>query len=192
MDSLNKRTVLILNKSWIPINTTSPKHAIVLLYVGKAKAMHVDSNEILPLEWNKWIALSTNNHDNKINATFGSIKIPNVILLETCNKIPKKSIKFTQKNLWERDNFTCQYTGRKVTRLTGNIDHIVPKCKGGKTSWENCVISHKDVNSAKKNQTPEQAGLSLIRKPVKPNTRPVSFCIKNTTNNPEWDLFLKF
>jgi 5-methylcytosine-specific restriction endonuclease McrA len=94
--------------------------------------------------------------------------------------------------VWVRDNGICQYTGKKLKTNEGNIDHIVPKSRGGKSDWNNCVLSHKDVNAFKANKTPEEVGLKLIKTPKTPVSMPVSFYIKNTHQIKEWDMFLKY
>jgi 5-methylcytosine-specific restriction endonuclease McrA len=187
---LNLYSVLILNKHWIPINTTTAKHSLSLMYSENAKGLVVENDKISPLDWNEWSNLTVSAEDKKIKTTRGFIKIPTVIVLNEFDKIPRMRVKFTQKNLWERDKFTCQYTGKKLTKTTGNIDHVVPKSQGGKTSWENCVIAHKEINAKKADKTPEQAGLKLLKKPSAPRVMPVSFYIRNKQEIRDWDLFL--
>lgn len=189
MNSLDK-SVLILNKNWIPINTTSVKHSFALMYVDNAKGLIIDNGNFISLDWNSWASLELRESDEIIKTVNGRIKIPNIIVLNNNDKIPRQTIKFTQKSLWERDNFTCQYTGKKLTKLTGNIDHVIPKSHGGKTCWENCVLAHKDINSKKANKTPEQAGLKLLKIPSKPRIMPVSFYIKRNKEIKDWNLFL--
>jgi 5-methylcytosine-specific restriction endonuclease McrA len=150
----------------------------------------IEEDKVVPLEWNEWVSLNLNETDRKIKTVTGFIKIPTVIVLNYYDKIPKQTIKFTQKSLWERDNFTCQYTNKKVTRTNGNIDHVIPKSQGGKTSWENCVIAHKEINALKADRTPEQAGLKLLKKPSAPRIMPVSFYIRNIEEVKDWELFL--
>jgi hypothetical protein len=190
MNYINKHNVLILNKHWIPINTTTAKHSFALMYSENAKGIMIEEDKVVPLEWNEWISLNLNETDRKIKTVRGFVKIPTVIVLNHYDKIPRQIIKFTQKSLWERDNFTCQYTGKKVTRTNGNIDHIIPRSQGGKTSWENCVIAHKEINAIKADRTPEQAGLRLLKKPSAPRIMPVSFYIRNKENIEDWELFL--
>jgi len=189
-DSISKHSVLILNKHWIPINTTTPKHSFALMYSENAKGIMIEEDKVVPLEWHEWVCLKLNQSDRTIKTVRGFIKIPTVIVLNYYDKIPKQTIKFTQKSLWERDNFTCQYTGKKVTRTNGNIDHVIPKSQGGKTSWENCVIAHKEINALKADRTPEQAGLKLLKKPSSPRIMPVSFYIRNKEEVKDWELFL--
>jgi hypothetical protein len=187
---IDRYNVLILNKHWIPINTTTASHSFTLMYTDNAKGILVEEDSIVPLTWNEWVNLKANDNDRKIKTVNGFIKIPNVIVLNHYDKIPRQIIKFTQKNLWERDNFTCQYTGKKISKLTGNIDHIIPKSQGGKTSWENCVLAHKEINAIKADRTPEQAGLKLLKKPSAPRIMPVSFYIRNKDEIKDWNVFL--
>jgi 5-methylcytosine-specific restriction endonuclease McrA len=190
MKTIFKKHVLILNKNWIPINTTTARNSFSLMYSDNAKGLLIEDDRFLSLEWNEWVKLDIKDKDDFVKTVNGHIKIPNIIVLNYNDKIPKQVIKFTQKNLWERDNYTCQYTGKKLNKTNGNIDHIVPRSQGGKTSWENCVLAHKQINALKADRTPEQAELKLIKKPKAPRVMPVSFYIRNNENIKEWDMFL--
>ena len=187
---IDRHNVLILNKHWIPINTTTARHSFALMYSDNAKGILVEEDCVVPLTWNEWVSLKASDNDRKIKTVNGFIKIPNVIVLNHYDKIPRQTIKFTQKNLWERDNFTCQYTGKKLNHTIGNIDHVIPKSQGGKTSWENCVLAHKEINAIKADRTPEQAGLKLLKKPSAPRIMPVSFYIRNKDEIKDWNVFL--
>ena len=189
-NSILRKRVLVLNKNWQAINTSTAGHALSLMFAGQAKGILIEDGKINALEWNEWKNVKLLNTDTTISTVNNKIKIPNIIVLCFYDKIPKQAVKLTQNNLWERDNFTCQYTGVKVNKTTGNIDHIIPRSLGGKTTWENCVIACREVNDKKSDKTPEQAGLTLVRKPVKPKTMPVSFFIKNTEGNADWNWFL--
>jgi len=188
--SVTHKRVLILNKNWMAINTSTARHAISLIFAGQAKGILISENKIQALGWDEWKNVQPTETEASIGTVNQKIKLPSIVVMNFCDKIPKQAIKFTQNNLWERDNFTCQYTGKKVTRQTGNIDHIIPKSLGGRTSWENCVIACKEINAQKSDKTPEQAGLKLIRKPTRPKVMPVSFFIKNKENNLDWNCFL--
>ena len=189
MAVIHKR-VLVLNKSWMAINTSTVRHAASLMFAGQAKGVLISDNKIQALNWDEWININITEEEEGIKTVTQKIKLPSIVVMTFCDKIPKQIIKFTQNNLWERDNFTCQYTGKTVTKQTGNIDHIIPKSLGGKTCWENCVIASKDINAQKSDKTPEQAGLKLIKKPARPRIMPVSFFIKNKENNLDWNWFL--
>ena len=113
-----------------------------------------------------------------------------VIILSKFDRVPKKRPRFSQKNIWIRDGYTCQYTGKRLKPGEGNIDHIVPKSRGGATDWTNCVLACKKVNAKKADATPEEIGLKLIKKPEPPKELPIFHYITNRHNIKEWDIFL--
>ena len=189
-ENLDKKIVLILNKNWIPINATTPRLALTLLYTDNAKGLIIDQDHFEPVPWREWIKITPNDNDHVIGLVGKIIKIPTVILLTYFDKIPRQKLKFTNKHLWQRDNFTCQYTGKKLTKNTGNVDHIIPKSRGGKTSWENCVLAHKDVNAQKGDLPLSQTHLKLLKQPKEPKFMPVSFSISNEHNIKDWELFI--
>jgi 5-methylcytosine-specific restriction endonuclease McrA len=188
--SLYSEIVLVLNKNWQAINVTRPCDALSMMYTGNATGLHIIGNEdMVPLKWNDWIKLPCNG-ENVIKTVRGDIIIPKIIILCNFNRVPKKRPKFTTKNLWQRDKGICQYTGKKLKPNEGNIDHVTPRSKGGQTSWDNCVLAHKSVNSQKADRTPEEAGLKLIKQPVIPQDLPSTYYIKNTHGIKEWEIFL--
>lgn len=193
MNILYKDIVLVLNKNWQAINVKTPADAISSMYSGTATGLDIKGNDyMVPLKWKEWLNLPINENDLYVKSLNGKIKIPKVIILCNYNQIPKKRPKFTMNGIWNRDNGICQYTGKKLSQNDGNIDHIIPKSRGGKSDWNNCVLCHREINSMKANKTPEEAGLKLIKKPDVPKEMPVSYYIKNNHNIKEWDVFLEY
>jgi 5-methylcytosine-specific restriction endonuclease McrA len=192
MDHLRKETVLVLNRSWQAIHVKSPLEAMTMMYADTATALDIRGEDyMVPLKWQDWIKLPVEDEsDDFIQTVRGNIKIPKVLVLCNYNKVPRKRPKFSPKAVWDRDEGTCQYTGRKLTPQEANIDHVIPRSRGGKTDWSNCVLTHKEVNSQKADRTPEEAGLKLIKKPQDPKELPSTFYIRNKHNVREWDLFL--
>ena len=94
------------------------------------------------------------------------------------------------KSIWARDGGKCQYTGRLLKPGEGNIDHVWPVSKGGKTSWQNCVLADKKVNTRKADKTPAESGLTLLREPTEPREVPVCLTIRNTLRIADWNAFL--
>jgi Restriction endonuclease len=86
--------------------------------------------------------------------------------------LPKKEVKFTRHNIFERDKNTCQYCGHSFERKDLNLDHVIPRDRGGPTTWENIVCSCIECNTRKANRTPQEAVMHLIRKPKRPKWRP--------------------
>lgn len=182
--------VLVLNKNWQAINVTSPSNALSMMYTGNATGLHIEGNDnMTPLKWKDWIKIKCKD-ELCVKTINGSIQIPKIIILCHYNKIPKKRPKFTSKNIWTRDNGICQYTGKKLKPNEGNIDHVIPKSRGGTTDWSNCVLAHKDINSKKADRTPNEAGLKLLKTPNVPKELPTHFYIKNKHNIKEWNIFL--
>jgi len=191
-EELQKSTVLVLNRCWQAINIKTPYEAVSMMYDDSATALEIRGEDnMVPLRWNDWISLPHDESALYINTINLKIKIPKIIVLSNFDRVPYKRPKFTTNNVWIRDNGICQYTGKKLTPKNGNIDHIIPKSRGGKTDWNNCVLAHKEVNAKKADRTPEESGLKLIRKPYTPKDLPVSLYIKNKYNIKEWDIFLK-
>jgi len=93
--------------------------------------------------------------------------VPQVIrLIKLVRTIYRSRVPFSKKNVLYRDEFTCQYCGKTRGKLT--IDHVIPKSKGGKSTFENCVASCKPCNNTKGNRTPREAKMPLRKHPVQP------------------------
>lgn len=191
MSSLNKDIVLVLNKNWQAINITTPSEALSMMYCDSATGLNIKGkDDMVPLKWKEWLTLICDENDTFVKTIQGNIKIPKIIILCKYDKVPKKRPKLTRKGIWLRDEGVCQYTGKKINPNDGNIDHVIPKSRGGKTDWTNCVLAHKKVNAKKADKTPEEAGLKLIRQPYIPKELPVSFYITNKYDIQEWRIFL--
>ena len=146
--ALNNK-VLLLNASYEPLMLVSGKKAIILLLCNK-----VDSLDDYPV---------------KIRSTYLTLSLPSIIRLKKYINYRFSEITLNRKNIFRRDNYTCQYCSEKCspTRLT--IDHIIPKYKGGENSWKNLVTACKFCNSKKGNLSLNNIDMELIKKPIKPN-----------------------
>jgi 5-methylcytosine-specific restriction endonuclease McrA len=190
-DKLNRNTVLVLNKNWQAVGIKSPADTFAMLMTDTATGLDIRGIDyMVPLRWNEWLELPIEEDDLYVQTVNKKIKIPKVIILSKFDRVPKKRPRFSQKNIWIRDNFTCQYTGKKLRPGEGNIDHVVPRSRGGSTAWENCVLACKQVNAKKADATPEEAGLRLLKKPESPKELPIFHYITNKHNIKEWEIFL--
>jgi 5-methylcytosine-specific restriction endonuclease McrA len=182
----------VLNRNWQAIHVKCPAEALSMMYTDTATGLDIlGEDQMVPYKWSDWINLPYDSESDYVKTINGEIKIPKVIVLCHFDKVPVKRPKFSLSGVWVRDNGICQYTGKKLSKNEGNVDHIIPRSRGGKTNWDNCVLSHKEVNAKKANRTPEEAGLKLIKPPATPRHLPTTFYIKNKHNIPEWNLFLK-
>lgn len=190
-DILHKSVVLVLNRHWQAIDVKTPAEAFGMLSNGAATALDITAGESMqPVDFSQWLTLDVRDGDWSIGTVRGPIRVPTVIVLARFDKVPKRRPKFCSRAIWERDGGVCQYTGRKLRPSEGNIDHIIPRSRGGKSSWDNCVLADKRVNSRKGNRTPEEVGLRLVRSPIAPREVPTSALIRNHFDVPEWRLFM--
>lgn len=188
---LHKATVLVLNKSWQAIDTKTPAQAYCMMAGDSATALDIsDDGTMTPTRWADWILLPVRERDNAIGTARGQVRVPTVIVLARFGKVPKRRPRFSARNIWQRDGGRCQYTGRQLKPSEGNIDHIVPRSRGGSTTWENCVLAHREINSRKADRTPEEAGLKLLRAPAVPKELPIHLFISNAHSVPDWKLFI--
>ena len=161
--------VLVLNRHYQPVHVTSVKRAFALLYQGVARAI---DREYKLYEFKDWAELSAAGHDSI--ATVGRpIRIPRVVVLSAYDHLPKGRVRFSRLNIYARDHDTCQYCGKQLPRSELNLDHVVPRSQGGKTTWENVVCSCIPCNLKKGGRTPEQAGIKLLNRPVRPRWTPL-------------------
>ena len=168
MSVLNTK-VLVLNRSYFPVHVTSLRRAFSLLYQGVAKAV---DDQYQTFDFNTWSALSASLNDETIGLVGQAIKVPRVILLVAYDRVPKRRVRFSRFNVFARDKHTCQYCGRRLPRSELNLDHVVPRSKGGSSSWDNVVCSCFACNRKKGGLLLEETRMRLITKPVQPEWTP--------------------
>ncbi len=159
--------VLVLNRSFLPINTTTVRRAFCMVVSGVARI--VDSQYRM-FDFPSWAALSVEAENEKdvIGLVDRFIRVPRVIVLMTYDRLPRREVRFSRHNIYARDNNTCQYCGEKKPRSELNLDHVIPRSQGGRTTWENVVCSCLECNRKKGGRRPEEAGMKLLKKPTRP------------------------
>jgi 5-methylcytosine-specific restriction endonuclease McrA len=188
---LNKTIVLVLNRNWQAINMRTPQDAFCQMATNVATGLEIEGeNHIRPVTWDEWITLPIREGDHAVHTVRGAIRVPTVIVAVNFAKVPKRRPKLSAKNIRERDGNRCQYTGRLLHPDEGNLDHVVPRSRGGADTWENLVWAARDVNQRKADRLPHEAGLKLLNIPRAPKEMPVSALIRNAHGVAEWKLFL--
>lgn len=139
--------VLVLNQDYRALTITSVQRATVLVLLQKAELVESES-------------------DRFIRSPNLQVPWPSIVRLKAYVRVPYKKIMLTRKNVLRRDRQRCQYCGNR-DQLT--IDHIFPKSRGGKDSWENLVAACIPCNNRKGNRTPDEANMKLSRKPFRPS-----------------------
>ena len=186
--------ILVLNKLWQPVNIIGIERAFSLLLQDHAQAIYTSDGSFRMMNSSSWLELSKIN-DNQANDLFVQtvhlrIRVPKVLLLGKYDKLPTQEVKFTRDNLFDRDDYRCQYCGKRFDTLNLNMDHVIPRDKGGKTSWENIVTSCIKCNSQKANRLPHQANMHLLRKPERPRWRPFVSTLIGQNYDADWDYFI--
>jgi 5-methylcytosine-specific restriction endonuclease McrA len=160
--------VLVLNANFQPINITSTYRAINLVLADKAT-----------------LILNGRGVIHSVSRTF---PLPSIIRLNRMIKRPRPIVKLTRKEIFRRDNFTCQYCGRQLSNLT--VDHVIPRHLGGETQWTNVVTACPRCNHLKGGMTPAQSGMHPRRKPKQPPGTASYLFGKHLNQNREWRDFL--
>ena len=180
-------SVLVLNRSYLPVHVTSVRRAFSLLYQGAARAV---DEEFQTFDFDGWHQLSDLKEGENIGTIRGNILIPRVIVLVAFDRLPKRHVRFSRLNIMSRDGFQCQYCGKKPERAELNLDHVVPRSGGGKSTWENVVTSCIDCNGKKGGRTPSQAGMQLLGSPERPRWTPLSHLRVTAVRHEQWRPFL--
>jgi 5-methylcytosine-specific restriction endonuclease McrA len=175
MSGVLNQQVLVLNRLWQAVNVCSVRRALTLLFEGHAQVVFEDgAGDFRTYNFSEWRGFSQEavEREEAVRTVSLRLRVPRVILLLVFDRLPKKEVKFTRHNIFERDRNTCQYCGQSFDRKDLNLDHVIPRDRGGPTTWENIVCSCIPCNTRKANRTPAEAGLRLIRKPKRPKWRP--------------------
>lgn len=132
------------------------------------------------LDWEYWLMLDPRRGDldRVIHTSKRIIRIPTIVVCPHYALMPKKDLKPTPKSIKQRDGNRCQYTGVELTKATFSLDHVVPRSKGGKDTWENLVSAHKDVNSKKGDKFNHEVGYKLVKQPKAPKSMPLCTLVK--------------
>ena len=162
--------VLVLNRSFLPVHITSVKRALTLLYQGIAKA--VDKQYEL-FDFDSWAELAARENDDTVGLVGRAIRVPRIILLTEYDRLPKRRVRFSRHNIYLRDKNTCQYCNLMFAKNELNLDHVIPRSQGGRTTWENVVCSCIECNRHKGGRTPEEARMRLRKQPRRPEWSPL-------------------
>lgn len=186
--------VLVLNRNWQAINIVGVRRAFSLLWQDHARVINTLEGDFTPLDAADWLAYSqtvaASPQHQFIRTIRLKILIPKVLLLREFDRLPIAEIKFNRENVFIRDDFTCQYSGKRCKAADLTLDHVIPRERGGTTSWENIVTCRRDINSRKANRLPHEAGLTLLRRPAKPKWRPFVSTLHNDQSDASWSPFL--
>ncbi len=162
---------LLLNASYEPLSIVTWKKAITLLLLGKAEMLVAQSR--------------------KIRSATETFDLPSVLRLQRRVKVPHRRVHFSRSNVYRRDNYRCQYCGERFSASLLTFDHVLPRSRGGDTTWSNIVTSCQPCNRTKCSRTPAEAGMPLLNTPTEPRWWPFSAGAGNVDEHPDdWKPYL--
>jgi 5-methylcytosine-specific restriction endonuclease McrA len=159
------QSVLVLNRSWLAIHVCDVKRALTLLVLDLA---HVVTGEFETHDFQSWCELSQAAVHNTLHTPRYKLLIPEIILLTHYNAVPPRRVKFSRRNIFERDRFSCQYCDRTPVRSELSIDHVVPRSRGGSHTWDNVVAACRPCNVRKRDRLLDETSMRLHRPPREP------------------------
>ena len=157
--------VLLLNRHFAPVSVATVRRSFVLLYGGAARAVDQDGETY---DFDAWLNMPIRGNDDGIPTVGGAVRVPRVLHLLRYDRTPRASVRLTRRNLMIRDQYQCQYCGRRPNQRDLNVDHVLPRSRGGLDSWENLVVSCRACNLRKGRRTPPEAGMKLLSTPHHP------------------------
>ncbi|MCC7359347.1 MAG: HNH endonuclease [Anaerolineales bacterium] len=160
--------VLVLNANFEPLNVCDTRRALGLIITGKAEMVA--------------------NGRGYVHTARQNYPCPSVIRLESMVRRPRPRVKLTKREIFRRDNYTCQYCGRQVTHLT--IDHVEPRHRGGGHSWNNLVAACQQCNRHKGGRSAIEANMHLRRNPAEPAATAAYLFGRHLSDNADWAKYI--
>jgi 5-methylcytosine-specific restriction endonuclease McrA len=192
-------SVLVLNKFFAAVHIVNAKKAFAMLCKESAEVVSIDDGQYNSYDFTSWVDVSAFKAECELPdedryesiKTFSlEVRVPKIIRLVVYDKLPKATVKFNRKNIFARDKNRCQYCGKKVPTSELSLDHVIPRTQGGTSNWKNIVCACTNCNKHKGGRRPEEAGMKLICKPVKPNHCPLIQLKLGSNKYNSWKQFL--
>ena len=196
-------SVLVLNRSFVAVHVVNVRRAIRLLFRQLAEVVHAEAGQYAAYSLESWRELSQlraefrgddeggqpGEHDDWVRAVGYDLQAPRVIRLTECDRMPRSGLRFNRRNVFARDANRCQYCGEHFPMSELSLDHVVPRSRGGTTTWENIVCACVKCNVRKGGRTPHEARMQLIRHPARPKRSPL-LAVK--LGNPKYESWKNF
>lgn len=191
----NGHRILVLNRNWQAVSIVDARHAFFLLFRERANVINPYRGEYAQMDIDQWIDYSLRHppgtQDTAIHTIRLPLRVPDVLILSDYDRLPMKEVHLSRENLFERDGCTCQYCGKTFPENELTIDHVIPRERGGRNTWENLVTACKKCNSLKANKLPHEAGMRLQRKPARPPRLPFAATVQGIASVPDfWKAFI--
>lgn len=179
--------VLVLNRVYVPVRVTTARQAFEMLYQGRALVL---GEGYEPHDFEEWASLAPEAHDEHVGTPSGPIRVPRLVVLCTYDRVPQAPVRLSRRNVFLRDGYQCQYCGIRPAVRELNLDHVVPRSRGGRSTWDNLVTSCRACNVRKGRALPEECGMRLLSRPRRPRFSAAAQLEAAPRRFAEWEPFL--
>ena len=172
-------SVLVLNRLYMAVHVVGVRRAFGLLCRDLAEVVHVEDGRFANYDFQTWLEISELSAEDKqpyddwVRTVRLQIQVPRVIRLLFYDRMPRHSLRLNRHTVFARDEHRCQYCGNRLPGSQLSLDHVIPRSRGGSTSWENVVCACLKCNVKKGGRTPQEARMKLVRQPVRPKRSPL-------------------
>jgi 5-methylcytosine-specific restriction endonuclease McrA len=172
-------SVLVLNRLYVAVHVIGVRRAFSLICREYAEVIHHEDGRFANYDFDSWRercelrASAKGPHEDWIRSVNFEIQVPRVIRLLEFDRMPGRSLRLNRHTVFARDEHRCQYCGRRFPTGQLSLDHVVPKSRGGGTTWENVVCACLGCNVRKGGRTPQEAHMKLVTRPVRPKRSPL-------------------
>lgn len=191
-------SVLVLNRSYLAVHVISVRRAFTLMLRELAEVIHIEDGQYANYNFESWREVSElkaqfkadEDREDWIRSVNFEIQVPRVIRLLFYDRVPRHSLRLNRRNIFARDGHRCQYCSKHLPSSELSFDHVVPRSRGGETTWENIVCACISCNVKKGGRTPQEAHMKLVRQPVRPKQSPLLAIKLGNPKYESWRTFL--
>lgn len=163
---------LVLNRRFYAVQIAGWRRAVSMVYQGHAEVVDGDLATYDFGAWSELSALMESHPAGFVRSPSVRFAVPEVIRLTRYDRLPRRDVAFTRRNLYEHYRWRCCYCGARFASEDLNLEHVVPRSRGGGSGWENVVTACVPCNTRKGDRLPEEAGMKLLVKPTRPRWSP--------------------
>lgn len=190
-------SVLVLNRSYVAVHVIGVRRAFSLLCRELAEVIHAEDGQFLNYDFKSWRRRCQQRARHKqpdedwIRAVHFEIQVPRVIRLLHYDRLPQRVLRLNRHTIFARDEHRCQYCGRRFPTGQLSLDHVIPRSRGGTTSWENVVCACRGCNVKKGGRTPQEAHMKLVARPARPRRSPLVTLKLRSPKYAAWRVWLE-
>jgi len=189
-------SVLVLNRHFLAVRMVTARRAFILLFREAAEVIDLDGGQFSNHDFASWCELSQlratekRSQDDWVRSVQFEIQLPRIIRLVRFDRHLASHVRLNRRNLFARDGHRCQYCGQTFPANRLSLDHVIPRSRGGGTTWDNVVASCVRCNTKKGGRTPHEARMDLKQRPTRPSQNPLLTMKLDNPKFASWKTFV--